>query len=185
MKRSAGGRQALPAWTTSIRVQLAYTSILTKCFANGVVRIGATLVGGLSAAAAHGAGFGDAHRIGLQFCDALHCTVWCGRMFSQNLKGHLDMMLLSVLRGAPAHGYAVVERLAEASEGAFELGEGTVYPALRRMEKAGLLHSSWTRVSGRDRRVYEVTAKGEKALAKQRGEWDAFSRAVRRTLEAS
>ena len=45
-------------------------------------------------------------------------------MFSQNLKGHLDMMLLSVLRGAPAHGYAVVERLAEASEGAFELGEG-------------------------------------------------------------
>jgi len=106
-------------------------------------------------------------------------------MFSQNLKGHLDMMLLSVLRGAPAHGYAVVERLAEASEGAFELGEGTVYPALRRMEKAGLLHSSWTRVSGRDRRVYEVTAKGEKALAKQRGEWDAFSRAVRRTLEAS
>jgi len=106
-------------------------------------------------------------------------------MFSQNLKGHLDMMLLSVLRGAPAHGYAVVERLAEASEGAFELGEGTVYPALRRMEKAGLLHSSWTRVNGRDRRVYEVTAKGEKALAKQRGELDSFSRAVRRTLEAS
>ena len=104
---------------------------------------------------------------------------------SQNLKGALDMMLLSVLRGQPAHGYAVVERLAEASQGAFELGEGTVYPALRRLEKAGLLRSSWTTANGRDRRVYEVTAKGEKALATQRGEWETFSRAVRRTLQAS
>ena len=96
-------------------------------------------------------------------------------------KGHLDMLLLSTLLGAPAHGYAVVERLAEASEGAFELGEGTVYPALRRLEKAGLLRSSWTTVSGRDRRVYELTAKGEKA-AKQRKDWELFSRGVRRTL---
>ena len=89
-------------------------------------------------------------------------------MPGESLKGHLDMLLLSVLRGAPAHGYAVVERLAEVSEGAFDLGEGTVYPALRRLEKAGLLRSSWKPANGRDRRVYEVTAKGEKALAKQR-----------------
>jgi DNA-binding PadR family transcriptional regulator len=108
-----------------------------------------------------------------------------GRMPGEILKGHLDMLLLSTLLGAPAHGYAVVERLAEASEGAFELGEGTVYPALRRLEKAGLLRSSWTTVSGRDRRVYELTAKGGKALAKQRKDWELFSRGVRRTLEAS
>jgi len=96
-----------------------------------------------------------------------------------------DMLLLSVLREAPAHGYAVVERLAEVSEGEFALGEGTVYPALRRLEKAELLRSSWTRFNGRDRRVYEVTAKGERALAGQRKEWDRFAGAVRRTLESS
>jgi len=119
-------------------------------------------------------------------CYTGHCPVCCYRMSSsQNLKGALDMMLLSVLRGRPAHGYAVVERLAEASQGAFELGEGTVYPALRRLEKAGLLRSSWTTANGRDRRVYEVTAKGEKALAGQRKEWDRFAGAVRRTLESS
>jgi PadR family transcriptional regulator PadR len=106
-------------------------------------------------------------------------------MPGEPLKGHLDMLLLSVLEGAPAHGYAVVERLAEVSEGAFRLGEGTVYPALRRLEKAGLLRSSWTRFGGRERRVYEVTAKGQKALAGQRKEWDRFAGAVRRTLEAS
>ena len=118
-------------------------------------------------------------------CKASVHTVWWSAMPGESLKGHLDMLLLSVLRGAPAHGYAVVERLAEVSEGAFRLGEGTVYPALRRLEKAGLLRSSWTRFEGRERRVYEVTAKGERALAGQRKEWDRFAGAVRRTLESS
>jgi DNA-binding PadR family transcriptional regulator len=67
---------------------------------------------------------------------------------SQNLKGALDMMLLSVLRGQPAHGYAVVARLAEASQGAFELGEGTVYPAFAAWRGP---YSSWTTANGRDR----------------------------------
>src|SRR6476619_5247814 len=106
-------------------------------------------------------------------------------MSGEPLKGHLDLLLLSVLREAPTHGYAVVERLAEVSEGEFALGEGTVYPALRRLEKAGLLRSSWTRFNGRDRRVYEVTPKGERAFVGRRKEWDRFAGAVRRTLEAS
>ncbi len=105
-------------------------------------------------------------------------------MPGENLKGHLDMLLLSTLRESPAHGYAVVERLAVVSEGAFALGEGTVYPALRRLEKAGLLSSSWTRVKGRERRIYTLTAKGEKALVGHRREWERFSLGVRRTLEA-
>jgi PadR family transcriptional regulator, regulatory protein PadR len=107
-----------------------------------------------------------------------------GMSGGEPLKGHLDMLLLSVLKDAPAHGYAVIERVAEISEGAFELGEGTVYPALRRLEGAKLLRSHWVEVQGRDRRIYQVTAKGEKALAKQRGEWDRFSTGVRRILEA-
>lgn len=100
------------------------------------------------------------------------------------LKGHLDMLLLSVIREGPAHGYLVVSRLAERSEGAFELGEGTVYPALRRLEKQGMLKSSWTEYNGRDRRVYRLSPKGEKALANQRSEWERFSRAVGGVLGA-
>lgn len=105
-------------------------------------------------------------------------------VFSQNLKGHLDMLLLSVLHDAPAHGYAVVERMAEISDGTFALGEGTIYPALRRLEKNGLLRSSWTTAKGRRRRIYQVTKKGEHALAQQRGEWERFALGVRRILEA-
>ena len=105
-------------------------------------------------------------------------------MPGEPLKGHLDMLLLSVLRGAPAHGYAVVERLAEVSGGEFALGEGTVYPALRRLEKAGLLRSTWVTHNGRDRRVYRITPKGEKALVKQRAEWERFARGVGGVLEA-
>jgi PadR family transcriptional regulator PadR len=99
-------------------------------------------------------------------------------MPGETLKGHLDMLLLSVIRDGPAHGYLVVQRLAERSEGMFELGEGTVYPALRRLEKHGLLRSSWTEYNGRQRRVYRLSPKGERALTKQRSEWERFSKGV-------
>jgi PadR family transcriptional regulator, regulatory protein PadR len=105
-------------------------------------------------------------------------------MAGEILKGHVDMLLLSVIRDGPAHGYLVVSRLAERSEGAFQLGEGTVYPALRRLEKQGLLRSSWTVHSGRKRRVYRLTPKGEKALSAQRVEWERFSRGVGGVLRA-
>ena len=58
------------------------------------------------------------------------------------LKGHLDLLLLAVLAEAPAHGYLVIDRLRQASGGTFDLPEGTVYPALHRLERAGLLDSS-------------------------------------------
>ena len=103
---------------------------------------------------------------------------YCVPMPGESLKGHLDLLLLSVVREGPAHGYLVVQRLAERSEGAFELGEGTIYPALRRLEKQGLLRSTWTEYNGRQRRVYRLSPKGEKAFTKQRTEWERFSRAV-------
>ena len=68
-------------------------------------------------------------------------------MNRERLKGHLDLLLLSVLAARPAHGYAVITPLRDRSDGAFELPEGTVYPALHRLEDAGLLASagtSWT-----------------------------------------
>jgi PadR family transcriptional regulator len=105
-------------------------------------------------------------------------------MRSEALKGHLDLLVLSVLHNAPAHGYAVIQRLAEQSEGAFDLPEGTVYPALYRLEGGGLLTSDETVVDGRRRRVYRLTSAGEQALGERIGEWEQFARSVARTLAA-
>src|SRR3989337_1257061 len=80
------------------------------------------------------------------------------------IRGHLDLLVLSILREGPSHGYAVAEELRTRSNGEFDLPEGTVYPALYRLEEAGLLSSRWETQGGRPRRVYEVTSKGRKAL---------------------
>jgi PadR family transcriptional regulator, regulatory protein PadR len=103
-------------------------------------------------------------------------------MRPETLKGHLDSLLLAVVAREPAHGYAILERLRERSDGAFDLPEGTIYPALHRLEEAGLLKSSWAPGATRRRRVYEVTAKGRRALGSARGEWRAFSSAVEAVL---
>jgi transcriptional regulator len=100
------------------------------------------------------------------------------------LKGHLDALLLAVLAAEPAHGYAVIERLKARSDGAFALPEGTVYPALHRLERAGLLRSRWSSASGRRRRVYDLTARGRRALGREREQWHTFTQAVERVLVA-
>jgi len=64
-------------------------------------------------------------------------------MDRERLKGNLDLLLLSVLSAGPAHGYSIISALRERSEGTFDLPEGTIYPALHRLEEAGLLASSW------------------------------------------
>ena len=104
-------------------------------------------------------------------------------MFREALKGHLDLLLLAVLEKAPAHGYVVIEALRTCSGGAFDLPEGTVYPALHRLEKDGLLSSHWSDDSGRRRRIYQLTPKGVATLTRRRAEWGQFSQAVDATLE--
>lgn len=99
-------------------------------------------------------------------------------MDAEKLKGHLDLLLLAAVRAEPAHGYAIAETLRVRSRQAFDLPEGTLYPALHRLERAGLLASRWQAVNGRRRRVYQVTARGSRALADQQGAWLAFARAV-------
>jgi PadR family transcriptional regulator PadR len=98
------------------------------------------------------------------------------------LRGHLDSLLLAVISERPAHGYAVIEALRERSDGAFALAEGTVYPALHRLERDGLLSSRWSSEPGRPRRVYALTRRGEGALSGHRGTWRSFSGAVDRVL---
>lgn len=100
-----------------------------------------------------------------------------------DLRGHLDLLLLATLREAgPAHGYAVIASLRERSGGAFDLPEGTVYPALHRLERDGLVDSQWDASTARRRRVYRLTAAGASALAARRGDWRSFARGVQAVL---
>ena len=103
-------------------------------------------------------------------------------MFGEALKGHLDLLLLAVLQTGPAHGYAIIEALRRRSGGTFDLPEGTIYPALHRLENDGLLASDWAGEGGRRKRVYRLTAKGEETLARRQTEWRTFARGVDATL---
>src|SRR5256885_17079913 len=88
-------------------------------------------------------------------------------MEGEMLKGHLDMIVLAALVPGPAHGYAVIEEIRRKSGRAFDLAEGTIYPALHRLEQAGLLSSRWVPAeSGRRRPRYALTRPGGRALAR-------------------
>ena len=103
-------------------------------------------------------------------------------MERERLKGHLDLLLLSVLAAGPAHGYAIISALRERSDGMFDLPEGTIYPALHRLEGGGLLSSSWAEADGRRRRVYALTQAGAAALAAERTQWRRFAHGVQAVL---
>jgi DNA-binding PadR family transcriptional regulator len=86
----------------------------------------------------------------------------------------VDLLLMGVLRDGPAHGYAIIAALRERSDGAFDLAEGTIYPALHRLERAGLVRSSVQAVSGRRRRTYALTPRGRTQFASRRRAWQGF-----------
>ncbi|MCP2165608.1 PadR family transcriptional regulator [Goodfellowiella coeruleoviolacea] len=103
-------------------------------------------------------------------------------MKSDVLRGHLDGLLLATLDGCQLHGYAIIEALQVRSGGALDLPTGTVYPALRRLEHAGYVHSEWSTVSGRQRRTYRLTRAGQRALAQERMAWREFTSAIEGVL---
>src|SRR5215207_10105313 len=96
----------------------------------------------------------------------------------EGVKGHLDLLLLASLKAGSGHGYALIERLRETSGGAFAFPEGTIYPALHRLERLGLVESSWSVDAARRRRVYTLTRKGRDALAREQRDWRRFRGAV-------
>jgi len=100
------------------------------------------------------------------------------RMKPEALKGHLDSILLAALESRPLHGYAIMETLRARSRASFDLPTGTVYPALHRLERAGLIKSDWSTVSGRRRRTYRLTDAGRRRLEEKRASWRQFSRTV-------
>lgn len=99
-------------------------------------------------------------------------------MKAEALKGQLDGLLLAVLEPGPLHGYAVIAKLKMRSGGRLALPTGTVYPALQRLQRAGLVSSSWSTVGGRRRRTYELTSAGHRALATERGSWREFATTI-------
>jgi PadR family transcriptional regulator PadR len=104
-------------------------------------------------------------------------------MRAETLKGHLDGILLAVLEPGPGHGYAIMEALRQRSDGQVDLPTGTIYPALHRLERAGLIKSAWSAGDGRRRRVYELTTAGRRALDTERGTWRDFSAIVTSLLQ--
>ena len=95
------------------------------------------------------------------------------------LKGNTDALLLSLLRDQPMYGYQIIRELDKRSQGYFRFREGTLYPALHRLETAGLIRGSWERLSsGKERRYYGLTAKGVELLERKLAEWRGFSLAV-------
>ncbi|HEY6888574.1 MAG TPA: PadR family transcriptional regulator [Solirubrobacter sp.] len=98
--------------------------------------------------------------------------------------GQLDMLLLAALGRGPAHGYGVIARLRDDSEGVFTMPEGTIYPALHRLEALGFITSADEFVGGKRRRTYALTDAGVARLAARRAEWTAFSTLVSRMIGA-
>ena len=94
------------------------------------------------------------------------------------IRGHLEGLLLAVLRNGPNHGYALSEQLAACSGGALTVPDGSLYPALQRLERAGLVTSSWAMTDGRRRRVYELREAGRRHATATAREWQVFSAGV-------
>ena len=99
------------------------------------------------------------------------------------LHGTLDALVLKTLTAGPMHGYAIGKSIEDASGGALELEEGSLYPALYRMEKRGWLEAEWgTSELGRRAKFYRLTRAGRQQLASDTAAWTAFASAVNRIL---
>lgn len=98
------------------------------------------------------------------------------------LRGHLESLILAALESGEAHGLEVLRRLQEAGCGALRLKEGSLYPALYRLENAGLVEAAWEEETkgrrGARRRLYRLTRRGTAALARGRREWQLFVRTI-------
>lgn len=103
---------------------------------------------------------------------------------NDRLHGHLDLLILSSVAGGPMHGWAIAQRLRVLSESVFEVGQGSIYPALRRLEAAGWISAKLAvSEAGRRARFYSLTAAGRRQLEAERGEWADFAAAVERVLD--
>lgn len=105
---------------------------------------------------------------------------------SDVLQGTLDMLVLRALQLEPMHGWGITERIEQWSESVLQLGQGTLYPALYRLERQGLIRSDW-RVTENSRRAryYSLTPPGRRHLNQELAEWRRMSRAINLVLGAT
>src|SRR5258708_29051369 len=95
------------------------------------------------------------------------------------LQGTLDLLILQVASFGPLHGYAIAQRLNQISREALQVQQGSLYPALHRIEKRGWLRAEWgTSESGREAKFYTLTAAGRRRLEVERNEWGRLSEAI-------
>ncbi len=100
------------------------------------------------------------------------------------LQGTLDLLILQVISLGPLHGYAIAQRLNQMSNEALQVQQGSLYPALHRLEKRRWLRSEWrTSDSGREAKFYALTPTGRKRLETERGEWARLSQAIALVLQ--
>ncbi|MCG3124228.1 MAG: hypothetical protein GIKADHBN_02680 [Phycisphaerales bacterium] len=101
------------------------------------------------------------------------------------LQGTLDVMILRTLQRAESHGYAIARAIERGSGGVLTIEEGSLYPALYRLQKRGDLASEWrTTETGRRARFYKLTSAGRKRLVQEVDQWERLSAAVQRVLGA-
>lgn len=99
------------------------------------------------------------------------------------LRGNIDWLLLSLVRAQPMYGYQLIKEAGKRSKGYFGFKEGTVYPALHRLENEGLIQGQWQELqNGRAKRYYYLTEKGEQVLKKKMAVWRGFATAVNLVL---
>jgi transcriptional regulator len=98
---------------------------------------------------------------------------------SDLLQGTLDMLILKVVALGPTHGYAIAQRLQQMSRDVLQVQQGSLYPALHRLEKRGWVRAEWAASdTGREARFYSLTRLGRKQLAEQQDNWDRLSQAI-------
>lgn len=103
-------------------------------------------------------------------------------MDSRLLWGTVEMLILEVISEGPSYGYQIVQSVTGRSGGYFQLKEGSLYPALHRLERQKLLSSFWEEADGRRRKYYRLTPAGRKALAARKQQWRQFARGVNGVL---
>ena len=100
------------------------------------------------------------------------------------LQGTLDLLVLTAIEARPMHGWGIVERIQEGSESVLQVNQGSLYPALYRLQAQGLITSSWaTTDNNRRARYYSLTAAGRRRLADEKEDWERLSRAVNLVLK--
>ncbi len=99
-------------------------------------------------------------------------------MDSKLLSGTVELLILEIISAGPTYGYDITQQVISRSGGYFELTEGSLYPALHRLERQKLLAADWREADGRRRKYYRLTAAGKKALAVKKAEWERFAKGV-------